>query len=173
MDLIPKISIQVHHTGLACYNRYVVFDKIKNLSKLPYFQQLRDTRALGLVVFGVIAIMVTWSGIKSVQTNYGLQKQISALQQQNQVQQLQNNNLQLQNEYLNTNQFLELSARQDFGLGAPGEQELLVPKSVALAHTVNLGQASVSPQTATVNQSTYQRNWQAWINFFLHRPSSN
>jgi len=131
-------------------------------------------RALGLVGFGVIAIMVTWSGIKTVQTNYVLQKKISTLEQQNQVHKLQNDNLALQNDYLKTNQFLELAARQDFGLGAPGEKVLLVPKSVALAHTVQLEQTKTkSAKTITDNRSTYQRNWQAWINFFLHRPSDN
>jgi len=152
-----------------------MLDKIKKLLKHPHIQQLNDTRTLGLVVFGITAVMVTWSGVKSVQTNYQLQKQISALQQQNTVQQLQNNNLQLQNQYLNTNQYLELAARQNFGLGAPGEQELLVSKSVALAHTVKLDLPSTASKTSPtdVNQSTYQRNWQAWINFFLHRPSSN
>jgi len=151
-----------------------MFDKIKSLQKHPLASQLRDTKALGLVAFGVIAIMVTWSGVKSIQTNYALQKQISTLEQQNRVQELKNNNLKLQNEYLNTNQYLELSARQNFGLGAPGEQELLVPKSVALAHTVNLGQPqNANHKTEVNNQSTYQRNWQAWMNFFLHRPNSD
>jgi len=152
-----------------------VFDKIKNLLKSPYLQQLRDTRAMVLAGFGVIAIMVTWSGIKAVQTNYALQKQISTLEQQNQVQQLKNNNLKLQNEYLSTNQYLELAARQNFGLGAPGEQELLVPKSVAMAHIADLGQSQRDTQASADadGRSTYQRNWQAWINFFLHRPTSD
>lgn len=157
------------------YNGYTVFDKIKNLQNHSLIQQLQDTRALGLVIFGVIAIMVTISGVKSVQTNYSLQKQIATLDQQNKVQELINKNLQLQNDYLNTNQYLELSARQNFGLGAPGEHELLVPKNVALAHTVNLGQNQTATKTSNTsdNRSSYQRNWQDWISFFLHRPSSD
>jgi len=151
-----------------------VHHKIKSFYKHPYFNQFRDLRALGLAVFGVITLMVTWSGIKAVQTNYALQKQISQMEQQNTVQQLKNNDLKLQNEYLNTNQFLELSARREFGLAAPGEKELLVPKQVALAHTVNLAPVKSGETTAVViNRPTYQKNWQAWINFFLHRPNTN
>src|SRR5665213_736281 len=100
-----------------------------------YAQRLGDIRFTGQLVFALIVLLVTWSGIKSIQTNYGLQKQISALNQQNTVQQLQNNNLALQNNYLNSNQYLELAARQNFGLAAPGEKEIIVPESVALAYT--------------------------------------
>lgn len=155
------------------YNVYTVFEKIKSYQKRLPVQQLRDTRVLVLMAFGVIAVMVTWSGIKAVQTNYELQKQISVLEQQNEVQQLANNNLKLQNDYLNTDQYLDLSARQDFGLAVPGEKELLVPKNVALAHTIDLPNATPNTQLIpSTNRPTYQRNWQAWMNFFLHRPSS-
>ena len=92
-----------------------MFEKIKNYQKHPYIQQFRDVRAIGLAVFGVIALMVTWSGVKAVQTNYSLQKRISGLQQQNDITALQNNNLKLQNQYLKTDQFLELTARREFG----------------------------------------------------------
>jgi cell division protein FtsB len=130
-------------------------------------------RTIGLVVFGIVAILVTWSGIKAVQTNYDLQKQISALQQQNQVSELENKNLQLQNQYYNTDQFLELAARRQFGKAAPGETELLVPKSVALAHAADLKkplqQITAAP---SLNKPKYQQNFEAWINFFLHRQAS-
>ena len=143
-----------------------MFRKIKtNL----FLQQLRDVRARGLLGFGVIAVMVTWSGVKAVQVNYGLQKQISRLSQENDVQQLTNNNLKLKNEYLNTDQFLELAARRQFGLGAPGEKLLIVPKSVALAHTVEPPSKNKT-KTTEAPKPAYQRNFQAWIDFFLHRP---
>src|SRR5689334_142010 len=83
--------------------------------------QFRDVRALGLLIFLGIALMISWSGAKVIQRNYELQKQISQLKQENAVRKLENNNLQLQNQYFNTNQYLELKARQDFGLGQPGE----------------------------------------------------
>jgi cell division protein FtsB len=148
-----------------------MLEKIKQYKNHPYVEQFRDLRAIGLAIFGVIVLLVSWSGAKAIQTNYNLQKQISQLQQENQVQQLEDNNLRLQNEYFNTNQYLELAARQNFGLGDPGETELLVPKSVALAHTVNLASEQPQPK-ASSKQPFYQRNFEAWINFFLHRQSS-
>src|ERR1700722_10921071 len=94
--------------------------------KIPW-QSLRDLRTVGLLVFVVIVLLITWSGIKTIQSNYGFDKQVATMRQQNQVQQLENNNLRLQNEYYTSNQYLELSARQELGLGLPGETELIVP----------------------------------------------
>ena len=75
----------------------------------------------------------------------------------------------LRNKYLETDQFLELAARRQFGKAAPGETELLIPKSVALAHTVDpLKTNKTIASTQTVKRPTYQRHFQAWIDFFLH-----
>ncbi len=134
-----------------------------------YLDQLRDVRAIGLLVFLVIVLLISWSGVKAIQTNYNLQKQVVGLQQENQVQELQNKNLELQNGYFNTDQYLELQARQNFGLGAPGETELIVPRSVALAHTVTLPSSNDQVPRASSEQPFYERNFQAWMNFLFHR----
>ncbi len=110
--------------------------------------------------------MISWSGVKSIQTNYQLQKQIADLNEQNNVQQLQNGNLKLQNQYYNSKQYLELSARENFGLAAPGEKELLVPTQVAWEHTVNLPSSVV---TAANQKPNSESNFESWVDFFLHR----
>src|ERR1700729_4096670 len=115
----------------------IEIDKYKQKALL-YVQRLGDLRFTGQLVFAVIVLLITWSGIKSIQTNYGLQKQISGLKQQVAVQQLENNNLSLQNQYLNSDQYLNVAARQNFGLADPGETEVIVPESVALTYTTNL-----------------------------------
>ncbi len=144
-----------------------------NFYQHSYIAQFRDVRAIGLVLFLAVALMVSWSGAKVIQTNYELQKQISQLEQEIQVQQLANQNLKLQNQYFQTDQYLELQSRQDFGLGAAGEKQLIVPREVAEKYIVN--SAAADPPTAVtpneVRQSAYQRNFQAWIDFFMHRPS--
>ncbi len=132
-----------------------------------FVRRLGDARFAGQVVFVVIVLLISWSGIKTIQTNYELQKQISGLKQQTDVQKLQNNNLALQNDYFKSNQYLELSARQNFGLAAPGEKEIIVPQSVALSYTVN-PPASKTP-SASDQLPAYQKNFQSWVDFFLHR----
>jgi cell division protein FtsB len=157
-----------------------MFDKINIRNKFEpylatardYILSLRDVRNVGLLVFTVIVLLISWSGVKSIQTNYGLQKQISRLNQENQVKKLQNTNLALQNRYYGSAQYLEVSARQNLGLASPGETELLVPDTVALQHTV----APPSEKTASAEvpqQAAWQRNFQAWMDFFLHRGVTN
>lgn len=138
-------------------------------SKLSfYLQRLSDVRFAGQVAFVIVVLMISWSGVKSIQTNYNLQKQISALKQQNELQKLQNDNLNLQNQYLNSNQYLDLSARQNLGLAAAGEKEVIVPASVAKAYETPLPATDASPH----KQAKYQGNFQSWVDFFLHRHSA-
>ena len=146
--------------------------KIKQYQKIiiDSASHLKDIRVVGLLVFLLIAFMVSWSGVKAIDANYGLQKQISRLDQENEVQKLSNENLRLQNDYYNTPQYLEIAARQEFGLAAPGETVLQVPRSVALSHTVDI--PGLEPQIVTKDKSKkpfYQKNFQAWMDFLLHR----
>ena len=137
-----------------------------------FAQRLSDVGFLGQVLFVILVLLISWSGIKSIQTNYGLQKQITTLNQQDSLQKLQNDNLALKNQYFNSNQYLELSARENFGLAAAGEQEIIVPASVALAHTIDLP-SPAKPVEAKVKQPAYQRNFESWVNFFLHRQNQS
>jgi cell division protein FtsB len=130
--------------------------------------RFRDIRFTGQVVFAGIVLLISWSGIKTIQTNYELQKQISTLKQQNAVHSLENTNLGLQNEYYKTDAYLELSARRNFGLGKPGEKELLVPQSVAYAYAPEIN----PDKTDAAQKSTHTSNFQAWVNFFLNRPAN-
>jgi cell division protein FtsB len=146
--------------------------KIKQNAQIiyAYVNRLRDARFAGQVLFIVVVLLVSWSGVKAIDTNYSLQKQISTLQQQDAIQVLENNNLKLQNQYYSSNQYLELSARQNFGLAARGETELIVPQNVALSYTVP--EPKAPPSKPVLQLPFYERNFQAWIDFFLHRPSS-
>ena len=128
--------------------------------------RFQDVRFIGQVTFVVIVLLISWSGVKSIQTNYLLQKQITGLSQQNDLQKLANKNLQLSNDYYKSNQYLELSARQNFGLAAVGEKEIVVPKAVALSKT---GDIPVPSKLNVQTASRQRNNFEAWVNFFLHR----
>ncbi len=136
-----------------------------------YILSLRDVRNVGTLAFLVLVFLVSWSGARAIQTNYGLQRQVYELQKKNDVHRLENANLSLTNDYYNTSQYLEVTARQTLGLAAPGETVLLVPKSVALAHTVTM---PVDKTASEIEEAKpfWQRNFDAWMDFFLNRPSS-
>ena len=93
------------------------------------------------------------------------------LKQQNEVLKLQNQNIELQSRYLQTDQYLELSTRQDFGLAAPGEKVLLVPKTAAMKFI----DQSLAPSGSNVDshardqRPTYLKNLEDWRDFLLGR----
>lgn len=151
-----------------------MFEKIKtqtpNYAK-TFIKSLSDVRVLGQVVFVVIVLLVSWSGVKAIQTNFELQKRIAKLEQEVAIAELENQNISLQNQYLETDQFLELAARQQFGKAAPGERVYLVPTEVALRHTVDL-EKEKSATKKTSEKPRYQKNLEAWVNFFF-RQSDN
>ena len=151
--------------------KLVMLDKIKNYQKHVVFwlAQLKDLRVVGLIAFLAIVLLVSWSGVKAIETNYKLQKQIAALKQETAVKKLTNANLKLENEYFETPQYLEVAARHDFGLAAPGETVLNMPRSVALSFTVDLPKPETPRNESPSKQSIYQRNFQAWMDFLFHR----
>jgi cell division protein FtsB len=141
----------------------------KIINKIPY-KRFQDVRAVGLVVFGLIVLMITWSGVRAIQTNYNLQKQISQLSQENSNQQLENKNLVLENQYYNTNQYLQLQAMALLGKGEPGETLILVSKTAAYAQLAP--GADITPKASTITQKPkYQQNFEAWIAFYFHRDN--
>lgn len=150
-----------------------MLDKIKSYQHHPWVEQLKDVRVLGLLAFVVIVMLVSWSGVNVIQTNFDLEKQVSKLEQQNEVAELKNKNLKLQNEYYNTDAYLELTARKQFGKAAPGETAIIIPKKVALSYTVELPEVDQKEAKAALPaQSKYQQNFETWMNFLLHRQSA-
>lgn len=150
-----------------------MLNKIKKMPQSVYLQELKDVRVVGLLVFGVIVLLVSWSGLRAIEINYKLQQQIARLEQQNQLSELKNNNLALSNQYYNTDQYLELQARRQFGRGAPGEKLLLVPKTVAFAHSIDVPEITKPMAKPPSSKPKYQKNFEAWMSFFFHRPLEN
>jgi len=148
-----------------------MYDKIKNYFSGRQAKQLLDMRNIVLYIFCLTVLAIAWSGAKTVQNNYELQKQIAALKQQNQIIALQNANTTLQNEFYKTDEYLELSARQNLGLAAPGEKVLVIPKSVALKYVdQSLVKKPSNPTAAAIdNRSKYTKNLEAWRDFLLGR----
>ncbi len=128
-------------------------------------------RFLGQIVFVVIVLLVSWSTAKAIQQNYDVQKQVAAKQKENDVQKLKNENIKIKNKYLETDEYLELTARRQLGKAAPGEIVVNIPKDVAMRYTV---ESSIKPddqiqQEAEEDKPTYQRNLEAWNRFFFRR----
>ncbi len=143
--------------------------KMQEIKKklLKMVESLSDTRVLTILAFGLVAVLVTWSGIRVVQTNYELEKKIAVAKQKNDIAILENQNLELKNKYYESNQYLELAARRQFGKAAAGEKLYIVPDSVAMAKTSDNPDQKKSPQAQNEKTNKYTSNLQAWQDFFL------
>lgn len=148
---------------------------LPHIDEQKFYQQLKrfsDVRVIGLLVFGVVVLLVTWSGLKVMQTNYELQKKEAELRQKTLIAKLENENLRLKNTYFESDEYLELTARRQFNKGAPGEKLYLVPEEVARAKTVELPETEVKvDQTKEVPKSRYQKNFEAWVEFLFNRDN--
>lgn len=143
---------------------------IKKFWNPQRLKELTDIRNIGLYIFLVIVLAISWSGVKTLQNNYELEKQVSVLKQQNAVLHLSNQNTALQNQYYSTDQYLELAARQSFGLAAPGETVLLVPSSVAMKYVnPSLGPSQASTSSSASQKTGVSKNLQDWRDFLLGR----
>ncbi len=151
-----------------------MLSRIKNINYQRYISELRDLRLVGLLVFAGIVLLVTWSGIGVIQTNYDLQKKIARLQQGVDVRKLENSNLNLHNKYYETDQYLELQARRQFGKAAPGETLLLVPRTVGLSHSIApLPDETISKSVSQPKKPSYQKHFEAWTDFLFRRDPLN
>ena len=160
--------------NLALYNvnKHMQIKNFDTQKIIAHAMRLSDMRVAGQTVFVIIVLLVSWSGIKTIQTNYALQKQISAMKQRNEVQKLENENLTLQNEYYKSNQYLELAARQDLGLAMPGEKEVIVPVSVAKNYVATIP-AETGEKEVKRKPTFFERNISGWLDFFFHRQSED
>jgi cell division protein FtsB len=141
---------------------------------IGFISRFKDLRMVGLSVFVVVILMVTWSSINTIQTNYELQKEIAKLEQENALTALENENERLSNEYFASDQYVELEARRVFGKAEPGEKLVIIPKEVAMAKTVESlwareGRILYEPIEET---AWYRANLQAWADFFFNHPTN-
>lgn len=147
-----------------------MFDKTK--STMTYFiRRLSDVRFLGQVIFVIVVLLVSWSTTKAIQTNYELQRQVAQKQKENELQKLRNENLRFKNQYLQTDDYLELTARKQLGLAAPGEKVVIIPEEVARKYTVETSFKTDEEiaKKEEADKPFYQRNIEAWGRFFFRR----
>jgi cell division protein FtsB len=147
-----------------------MFDNVKSFFTSKTFKQIIDPSNIGLYLFGVIILMVSWSGLRTIQINYKLQQKIAVLEQENELQQLENDNFELKNKFYETDEYLDLSARRQFGKASPGEELYIVPREIALSKVDPFKPAQVATSVNAndnSNDPTYLKNIKAWRDFIL------
>lgn len=147
-----------------------MISKIKNINYKKLYKEFSDVRLIGLIMFGVVAVLVAWSSLKTLQINYELQKKEAVLRQKNSNKKLENENLKFKNTYFETDEYLELTARRQFNKAAPGEELYLIPREVALEKSVDPPKTPEEKKQAQAkNKPKYQQNFEAWVDFLFGR----
>jgi len=147
-----------------------------NINEKKLAEQIKrftDIRVVGLIVFGFVVLLVSWSGLKVMQKNYELQKREAQLRQENAVAKLKNENQKLKNTYFESDQYTELQARRQFSKAAPGEKLYLIPEEVAMSKTVDLPKNET--QIIEEKKQTHPKfitNAEAWREFLFHQKAS-
>lgn len=135
--------------------------------KLPQHWRSYLTLQNGAVVLGLlIAISWSWGTVSTLQKNFELQQQVDTLDQEVELADLQNQNLKFQQNYLRSNEFLEISAREKLGKIAPGEKLIILPDSSGITDKVT---EAKRPAAAAVKPS----NFSQWMRFFFSDKRSN
>lgn len=142
--------------------------KIKTIIRSSFWHNFKDVRFLGALAFGVIAILTAWSGVKVIGKNYEVQQEIAQIDKKNQLYKIENKNLELSNQFFGTDTYLELTARQHFSKGLPGEKLIIVPNDEALANAPQISSTSGSNNNQE-NRPAYKKNLDAWKHFFFRR----
>lgn len=133
---------------------------------------LSDVRVIGLLAFFAVILLVAFSSVRVLQTNFELQKKENELHQVNEIKKLENENLKFRNVYFESKEYLELTARRRFNKALPGEELYVIPESVAkryIKDTPKIKSSKEKLEQNGVEKPEYQKNLDAWRDFLLHR----
>lgn len=129
-------------------------------------KSLTEVRVAGQIIAAIVILMISWSGVKAIQKNYELQKQIASLRAEVKAQDLKRQNLAIENKFLETDEYLDLAARENFGKAGKGEKVYVVTDEIAQKYIPNIEKDS-AVNNAVKNKSWYQANLDSWRDFFF------
>jgi len=128
---------------------------------LPHHWRHYVTLQNGAVALALlIALSWSWGTVTTLQKNFVLQQQVDTLDQEVELSSLQNENLKFQQNYLRSNEYLELSARELLNKTAPGEKVVILPDTSDVKDTAGQAKAVQTPIETPSNFSQ-------WMQFFF------
>lgn len=117
----------------------------------------------------LVALFVTvswvWGTVEAIQKNFTLQQQVDTLAQELAFYELENETLEFHKKYYQTNEYLELSARERLNKVAPGEKVLVLPPNTIRPATTETPAALVTP----ISERSNLEQW----NYFLFSTKAN
>ncbi len=114
----------------------------------------------------LVALALVWNTVSAMQRNYYLQQKFDKLQAEVDLLEVENQNLGYNINYLKTDSYLELAAREKFSKAASGETLVYLPNTKAAAQ-VQAGE--VQKQTPDNKSTGWQGNLVDWWLFLQGR----
>lgn len=108
-----------------------------------------------LLVAALITFSWVWGSVEAIGQNFALQQQVDSLSQEVEYYNLQNETLEFQQKYYQTNEFLELSARERLNKAGDGEKVLILPKNTVLSD----GEGTQNTESSTITQRSNIEQW--------------
>lgn len=99
--------------------------RIKQLA-LHIWRRLSLSGLVGVLVLFIVFSLVAGS-VQAIQENFQRQLEVDKLRQEVALMKVEVETLQLQNQYYQTDEYLELQARDLLGLARPGEKVVILP----------------------------------------------
>ncbi|HSE29192.1 MAG TPA: hypothetical protein VLA77_01235 [Candidatus Saccharimonadales bacterium] len=131
--------------------------------KLAKIKQLFTLNNGVVVLAMLVAAGWVWNTIEAIQRNFELQQQVDSLKQEIAVFELQNKTIDFQNKYYQSDEYLELSARERLNKAAKDEKLLILPPNTAK----QTSQEPVTTQTPITSRS----NFDQWLYFLFGNKS--
>lgn len=135
---------------------------MKHIKTIYHLRRYATLNNAAVAVAALIALSWLWGTVTTLQKNFSLQQEVDSLDQDVQIAELQNDSLRFQQQYLRSDEYLELAAREKLGKAAPGEKVIILPETPEID--------DVSPSSAT--PVTEPSNFQQWMRFFFGRQPS-
>lgn len=110
------------------------------------------------IIVGVLLLVVlswVWGSVSAMERNYSLQKQLELKKRELKIAEIEHRTLELEQNYLKSDEYKELAARQNLGLAADGEHMIILnsyPKS------------NVSTASSVIKKES---NFKEWMNFIF------
>jgi cell division protein FtsB len=125
------------------------------------WRHLLNLNNAAVVLALLIALGWLWGTVGSLQKNFILQQQVDAYDQEIELLQLENQLLDFQSKYYESDEYIELSARERLNKAAPGEHLVILPPQPKVAE---------EPRR-TVGAAPSSSNFEQWVRFFFGRKT--
>ena len=109
-----------------------------------------------IVVSVIVALAWIWGSISSMERNYSLQRQLELKTREKLIAEIQYKTLEFENQYLQSEEYQELAARENLGLVAKGESVLILADYPA-----------EEAEKITTETGEKDSNFTQWMNFIF------